>query len=54
MVKQITFYSTCQGEGIATYLKYYFPEDNFSIIRNYQLVLHLFTFQMPTQRVGIF
>lgn len=39
MVKQITIYSTCQGEGISHYLKHYFPEDNFNVIRNYNIVL---------------
>ena len=39
-MKQITIYSTCQGDGIHHYLKRYFPQDNFSIIRNYQLILN--------------
>lgn len=37
MVKQITIYSTCQGGGISYYLKYYFPEDNFNVIKNYNI-----------------
>ena len=39
-MKQITIYSTCQGDGICHYLKLYFPNDNFNIIRNYQLILN--------------
>ena len=39
-MKQITIYSTCQGESICNYLKLYFPNDNFNVIRNYQIVLN--------------
>jgi hypothetical protein len=39
MVKEITIYSTCQCHGISYYLKYYLPEANFNMIKNYSLVL---------------
>lgn len=37
---QITLYSTCQGTLISQYLKKYFINDNFNVIKNYQLVLY--------------
>ena len=38
----ITLYSTCQGDGIRSYLKYYFkkPHHEINIIHNYKLVLN--------------
>lgn len=36
----ITIYSTCQGEGIKHYLRYYIKSDSIVVVRNYQLVFN--------------
>ena len=57
-MKQITFYSTCQGLGIKNYIQYYFSNnDNFDIIRNYSLVLgnhELSNFRKILKKTNIF